>query len=412
MRILYYTNPPYCNSGYGRCCRWISGFLKEDGHFVGIAPNVAYGPGMMDVSGMPLHAQGTGFTEAPTIMHYEQYRYDVLLAQYDMWALHTLFNLVREHRVVLVPYIPLDHDQIMPDLVQKLQVATYNIAMCKYGLNQLTRAGFKNATYIYHGVDCDTYKPIPCPEYPKERLRADLHFEPDAFVIGIVKMNKGTRSALPRQLEMIKMFIDQNPDIKTRIYLHTELDAPTGFNLTTVLKMLGLDKITRVANDYLYFAGGYSDIAMAKMYNACDVTMSCTLSEGFGMPIIESMACGTPVIAGNYTSMTELLQPITPELLVDPITTIWEQVPARYFLADFDKGVGALERVANTDSSKYMSRLAEYAKKTFDWKTVIGPQWKEFFKKTLPEYMEDNCMKIPEPSELLKKNAAPMEVRL
>jgi glycosyltransferase involved in cell wall biosynthesis len=311
-----------------------------------------------------------------------------------------------------VPYIPLDHEQIHPSIVEKLQFSTYNIAMCKYGLNQLVQAGFKkNSIYIYHGVDCDTYKPI-IEQQQKERYRMKLGFEPDSFIIGIVKMNKGTRSAFPRQLEIIKNFIDQNPDVKTRVYLHTELNSPNGYHLETVLRMLGIGSITRVANEYQYFSSGYSDDAMAKMYNACDVTMACSLSEGFGMPIIESMACGTPVVAGNYTSMTELLQPVTPELLVDPITTIWEQVPAKYYLADIDKGVEALEKVVNTDPSKYTKKLSEYALKTFDWRTVIGPQWKNFFKKTLPEYIDENCLKIPEPSQFLKNNAKPVEVKI
>lgn len=385
--------------------------MKEDGHQVGIAPNVAFGPGRLDLEGIPIYAQGTGFSEQPAIMHYLKHGYECLLAQYDMWAMHTLIQLVQQHRVILVPYVPLDHHEIFPDLVDKLRASAYNIAMCKYGLNQLTKAGFKNSTYIYHGVDCNTYKPLPGKEYPKERLRQEMGFEPDSFVIGIVKMNKGSRSALPLQLEIIKSFIDQNPDVKTRIYLHTELNSPSGYRLTTVLNMLGIANIIRVADEYTYFAGGYSDIAMAKMYNACDVTMGCTLSEGFGMPIIESMACGTPVVAGKYTSMTELLESVTPELLVAPSTTVWEEVPARYYLADKAKGVAALERVVNTDPSHYTDRLAEYAKKTFDWVSVIGPQWKHFFKATLPEYIEDNCLKIPKPSKLLEEKMKPVVVQ-
>jgi len=403
-----YTNPPYTNSGYGRCCRWISSFLKEDGHEVGISPNVAFGPGRIDIDKMPFYAQGAQFNEQPTILHYLKNGYECLLAQYDIWALRQMAELVRKHRVVFVPYVPLDHSELNSLVADKLKVATYIIAMCKYGLDQLTRAGFKNAIFIHHGVDCDVYKPIE--DTPAEKLRPALGFEPDAFIIGIVKMNKGTRSALPRQLEIIKMFIDQNPDIKTRIYLHTELNAPGGYNLSTVLNMLGIAKITRTADSYRYFAGGYSDIAMAKMYNACDVTMACTYSEGFGMPVNESMACGTPVIAGNYTSMTELLKPVIPELLVDPITTFWQQIPARYFLADMDKGVEALEKVANTDPSYYTKKLADHSRKMWDWRTVIGPQWLKFFNETFPNYFEENCLKIPEPSKYLKDRAKPLGI--
>jgi glycosyltransferase involved in cell wall biosynthesis len=412
MKILYYTNPPYTVSGYGRCCRWISKFLKEDGHEVGIAPNVAFGPGTIDLDGMTVHAQGAHFSEEPTIWHYVKNNYECLLFQYDIWAMRRMIDLIRSQRVVFVPYVPLDHAEIHPIVIDKLKVATYIIAMCKYGLNQLIRAGFKNSVYIHHGVDCNVYKPIYNKEgvIPREQLKQELGFEPDAFVIGLIKMNKGLRSALPEQLEIIKMFIDQNPDIKTRIYMHTEVNSEGGYNLEMVLNMLGMGGLAKAADIYKYFAGGYSDIGMAKIYNACDVTMACTYSEGFGMPVPESMACGTPVVAGDYTSMTEILQPITPELLVKPLSTIWQQIPAHYFLANKDKAVEALEKVANADPDFYAKKLAEYTKKTFDWATVIGPQWKQFFKTTLPEYMEENCINIPTASEYLKKRATPIEI--
>ncbi len=414
MKILFYTNPPYCNSGYGRCCRWISKFLKDDGHAVGIAPNVAFGPGRLDIGGMPLYAQGGRFSQDPAIWHYLKNKYECLLMQYDIWAMRRLVELVKKHRVVFVPYVPLDHAEMQPQVFENLKPAIYIVAMCEYGLNQLKQAGFKNITYIYHGVDCKVYKPIKDKNgvIPREQFRRNLGFEPDTFVIGIVKMNKGTRSALPEQLEIIKIFKDQNPDIRIGIYLHTELNAENGYNLSVVLKMLGLSEITRNADLYKYFAGGYSDIQMAKMFNACDVTMGCTYSEGFGMPVAESIACGTPVVAGNYTSLTELLKPVIPELLVDAVSTIWQQVPARYFLIDKDKAVESLEKVANTDPDYYVDRLANYAKKTFDWRTVIGPQWKKFFKVTLPEHMEKNCLKIPESSKSLKDQAKPLEIKI
>ncbi len=37
-----------------------------------------------------------------------------------------------------------------------------------------------------------------------------------------------------------------------------------------------------------------------------DVLMNVSLGEGFGIPIIEAQACGTPVIVGDWTSMGEL----------------------------------------------------------------------------------------------------------
>jgi glycosyltransferase involved in cell wall biosynthesis len=46
---------------------------------------------------------------------------------------------------------------------------------------------------------------------------------------------------------------------------------------------------------------------MAGIYSAMDVLSSPTMGEGFGVPIIEAQACGTPVIVGDWTAMPELM---------------------------------------------------------------------------------------------------------
>jgi len=45
---------------------------------------------------------------------------------------------------------------------------------------------------------------------------------------------------------------------------------------------------------------------MVDAYNGMDVLTNVALGEGFGIPILEAQACGTPVIVGDWTSMSEL----------------------------------------------------------------------------------------------------------
>jgi len=52
------------------------------------------------------------------------------------------------------------------------------------------------------------------------------------------------------------------------------------------------------------------------MYNACELFVYPSFYEGFGLPPIEAMACGVPVIASNVTSIPEILGDST--LLVNP----------------------------------------------------------------------------------------------
>ncbi|MBA7636975.1 hypothetical protein ES703_44607 [subsurface metagenome] len=48
---------------------------------------------------------------------------------------------------------------------------------------------------------------------------------------------------------------------------------------------------------------------MCKLYRASDYTVLCSLGEGFGIPLIESMACGTPCIFSNFSATPEVVGP-------------------------------------------------------------------------------------------------------
>jgi len=53
--------------------------------------------------------------------------------------------------------------------------------------------------------------------------------------------------------------------------------------------------------------GTTEDKVMAHYYSACDATVLISGGEGFGYPIAESMACGTPCVTGTYGAGYELV---------------------------------------------------------------------------------------------------------
>lgn len=55
------------------------------------------------------------------------------------------------------------------------------------------------------------------------------------------------------------------------------------------------------------FAGSLGEEALISLYNAADVLVLPSLYEGFGLPPLEAMACGTPVICANRTSLPEVV---------------------------------------------------------------------------------------------------------
>jgi glycosyltransferase involved in cell wall biosynthesis len=63
-------------------------------------------------------------------------------------------------------------------------------------------------------------------------------------------------------------------------------------------------------------AGYLSDSEILSLYKEADVFVYPSLYEGFGLPILEAMACGCPVIASNVSALPEVVGDAG--LLVDP----------------------------------------------------------------------------------------------
>ncbi|MEJ5197972.1 MAG: glycosyltransferase family 1 protein [Anaerolineae bacterium] len=65
----------------------------------------------------------------------------------------------------------------------------------------------------------------------------------------------------------------------------------------------------------VHFPGFVADADLPALYSLADLLAYPSLYEGFGIPVVEAMACGTPVVAGNNSSLPEAAG--TAALLVD-----------------------------------------------------------------------------------------------
>ena len=59
-------------------------------------------------------------------------------------------------------------------------------------------------------------------------------------------------------------------------------------------------------DDKVIFTGFVVDDDLPYFYNACELFIYPSLYEGFGLPPLEAMSCGTPVITSNLTSIPEV----------------------------------------------------------------------------------------------------------
>ncbi len=71
-----------------------------------------------------------------------------------------------------------------------------------------------------------------------------------------------------------------------------------------------LDRIIkrRNLNRAINFLGFIDEEKLPNYYNACDLFVTASEWEGFGLPIIEAFACGKPVVARDAYAMTEHIE--------------------------------------------------------------------------------------------------------
>jgi len=76
------------------------------------------------------------------------------------------------------------------------------------------------------------------------------------------------------------------------------------------------DVANRRENVKITFVGYVPDSDLLSLYAQADVFVYPSLYEGFGLPVLEAMACGCPVITSNVSSLPEVVGEAA--LLVDP----------------------------------------------------------------------------------------------
>jgi len=90
----------------------------------------------------------------------------------------------------------------------------------------------------------------------------------------------------------------------------------------------------------IIFTGEVTDVELLMLYNTAEVFVFPSVYEGFGLPVLEAMACGTPVITSNTTSLIEVvgdsaavvINPYDDELLTQKIVEVIEDNNLRHQL--------------------------------------------------------------------------------
>ncbi|MDD3079000.1 MAG: glycosyltransferase family 1 protein [Paludibacter sp.] len=144
---------------------------------------------------------------------------------------------------------------------------------------------------------------------------------PDNFIFFLG--NTDPKKNTPNVLRAFADF-NANSDIQYKlVMLDYEENA-----LQQVLSDIGHSEIRKD----IVMTGYVPNAELPAIVNLCKVFLYPSLRESFGIPILEGMACGVPVITSNTSSMPEIAGDAA--LLVDPASTVGITVAIRKVLTD------------------------------------------------------------------------------
>jgi glycosyltransferase involved in cell wall biosynthesis len=124
------------------------------------------------------------------------------------------------------------------------------------------------------------------------------------FVIGCVAQNIGTRKKLER---LIEAFSKMENSKECLLHLHTLPNS-----LKSVIDLHKVAELWNIEDRVIFSYGinpvqGISDYGINLLYNYFDIHATATSYEGFGMPILESMAVGKPQVVPACGTGFELI---------------------------------------------------------------------------------------------------------
>lgn len=197
----------------------------------------------------------------------------------------------------------------------------------KRDLVELLDLPFEKITVAYGAVD-DGFAPVPRDQAAKELeeshgLRGPFvlfvsTLEPRKNIEGLLRAFAAIKDELPHQLVLVGA-------------------AGWGLDkLPGLLAELGLEKrVTRVG-----YVPGHQDLA--RFYGAADAFVFPSLYEGFGLPVVEAMTCGCPVITSDRSSLPEVAGDAAEYVNPDDPGAIAEAM--RRVLGDTDRRAGMCDR--------------------------------------------------------------------
>lgn len=151
----------------------------------------------------------------------------------------------------------------------------------------------KKITVIYHGFEKEKYFPLKDGEVPPEWLKK---FLPYIYFIGRIEAKKNVKNLIRAFAELKK-----DKSIKHKLllagrpgYLYEEIKDE-------------INNLNKAIQEDIIELGYVPDEKASNLMRFADIFAFPSKFEGFGLPLVEAMASGVPIVASNTTSIPEVV---------------------------------------------------------------------------------------------------------
>jgi len=205
---------------------------------------------------------------------------------------------------------------VLPRLARRARAVISVSAAVKREIEEWLRVPAERITVIPHGVD-PVFRPLVADDARASAVRRRYSL-PSTFALAVGSIEP--RKNLPRLIEALET-LRRRPGSADISLVHA---GPEGWRPEAATS-----SITR-------FLGYVPTEDLAALYSLARVFVYPSLWEGFGMPVLEAMACGCPVVTSNLSSMPEVageaavfVDPYSTEDVARGVAVAWEDASLR-----------------------------------------------------------------------------------
>lgn len=196
----------------------------------------------------------------------------------------------------------------------------------------------------------EQYKPLKNKKQIHDELKQEYNIDfPFILFVGTLEKRKNVPT-------LLKSFYKLK---KSKVEHKLVVVGGKGWKYT---KIFDLIEELNLKNEVI-FTDYVSDEYLVKLYNAADLFVYPSLYEGFGLPPLEAMACGCPVITSNTSSLPEVVGDAGIMINPNDIDGLTESM---------------LKILTDNQLREEMSRKSLERAKIFSWKKTAKETWKVY----------------------------------